>query len=110
VTEIYPAATIAAIEANKPKMVPVLLSRHYRPRGEHEIAGHWTQQVEKKNVLTGKMEVVKPSEFIANEPAPPPMAGVGTSSPKLWAGTLVRLPAEEAKTVRREGIGTVEIE
>jgi hypothetical protein len=107
--EIMPASTAAAIEANKPKLVTILLKRHYRPMGEYESGGHWTEEQKRKNPA-GVVEVVKPSEFVAEEAKPSPMAGVVPHSLKLWAGTVVRLPIDEARFVRQQGIGEVEIE
>ena len=101
---------MAKIEAAKPKMVPVLLERHYRPAGdEYEIVGHWKPKVEVKNAQ-GKMVEIEPATFIDGEPMPPPIAGVGSVSSKLWAGTVVRLPADEAKRCKREAIGSIEVD
>jgi len=91
------------------QMVTVNLSRHYRPSGPHEVVGHWRPKVEVKNAA-GNMVELSPAEFVAGEPMPPPLAGVGGESVKLWAGTVVRLPKEEARNVRRAEIGTIEIE
>jgi hypothetical protein len=92
-----------------PKMVPILLSRHYRPMANYEIVGHWKPSVEVKNAA-GKMVEISPATFVEGEPMPPPIAGVGSESLKLWAGTVVRLPSEEARRARRLEIGTVEID
>lgn len=92
-----------------PKMVSILLSRHYRPMANYEIVGHWKPAVEVKNAA-GKMVEISPATFVDGEPMPPPIAGVGSESLKLWAGTVVRLPSEEAKRARRLEIGSVEIE
>ena len=53
-----------------PRMFPVTLIKNYRPRGEHRVV----------------------------EAAPAPFPGVG-SDHKLWAGTVVELPADEAKAL-----------
>lgn len=91
------------------KMVSILLSRHYRPMGTYEIVGHWKPAVEVKDAA-GKMVEMSPAAFVDGEPMPPPIAGVGAESLKLWAGTVVRLPSDEAKRARRLEIGTVEID
>jgi hypothetical protein len=100
---------MAKIEAAKPKMVPVLLERHYRPGGDYEIVGHWQPKVEVKNAQ-GKMVEIEPAKFIDGEASPPPIAGVGSVSLKLWAGTVVRLPVDEAKRCKREQIGSIEVD
>jgi hypothetical protein len=92
-----------------PKLVSILLSRHYRPMGAYEVVGHWKPAVEVKNAA-GKMVEISPATVVEGEPMPPPIAGVGSESLKLWAGTVVRLPSEEAKRARRLEIGTVEID
>ena len=105
---IEPAATIAAIKANKPKMVPVKLLRNYRPSGEFEIVGHHRPAVTVRNVA-GKDVVITPAEFVKGEVAPPPQAGVGFAN-KLWAGTVIRIATDEAKTVKANGIGELDFE
>lgn len=101
----------------KAKMVPVMLERHYRPKGEHEVLGYLQPEIKRKRP-DGTFEIVQREEFIADAnpetgvigSMPPPLAGVGTFSGKLWAGTKVRLPVDEAKFVRKEGIGAIEID
>lgn len=99
-----------AVEALPQKMIPVLLERHYRPLTEQfEIVGHWKPAVQVKNAA-GKLVEIEPRTFVKGEKMPPPLAGVGAVSPKLWAGCVVKLPVEEAKRAKREGIGTIEID
>lgn len=120
---IEPAATTAAIEANKPKMVPVKLLRNYRPQEAldpndqakkarlppvYEVVGYWKPAIIVRNKL-GKEEELEPAKFIEAEVAPPPQAGVGFDN-KLWAGTVVRFTTEEAKYLRANGIGEIEID
>jgi hypothetical protein len=100
--ELYPDVPPA-------KMVSILLSRHYRPMANYEIVGHWKPSVEVKNAA-GQMVEITPARFVDGEPMPPPIAGVGSESLKLWAGTVVRLPSDEAKRARRLEIGSVEID
>lgn len=77
------------------KLFPVVLKRHYVPMGRHEIIGHVRPKVEAKNAA-GQMVLVTPEEFIHGEGFPPPNPGVGFDN-KIWAGTHVRLPIDEAK-------------
>lgn len=77
------------------KLFPVVLKRHYVPKGRHEIIGHVRPKVEVKNAA-GQMVLVTPEEFIAGEGFPPPNPGVGFDN-KIWAGTHIRLPLDEAK-------------
>lgn len=121
---VIPAAVIAdpPIEA-KPKMVTVKLLRNYRPMErldpsdarkknrlppEFEVVGYWKPAVIVRNKL-GKEEILTPAEFIQGENAPPPQAGVGFAD-KLWAGTVVRFLTDEAKYIRANGIGEIEID
>lgn len=88
--------------APAPKMVAMQLLRNYRPAGEFEIVGHVVPAVTRKDASGREYEVSK-AEFIAGEGAPPPQAGVGTSG-KIWAGTIIRVPQEEARTMRANDI------
>jgi hypothetical protein len=121
--EIYPQATVEALEAARPKMTAVKLERHYRPKSDvFEVIGYWQPEIRRKDT-TGVERVIQREEFVSKvdyvedsptfgkiKMAPPPQAGVGSASLKIWAGSVVRLPNEEARTVTRAGIGTVEIE
>ena len=91
-----------------PKMQAMKLERNYRPMSSaFEIVGHFKPAVFKKKP-DGELAMVSPEEFIDGEQAPPPRAGVGFAN-KFWAGTVMKLPIEEAKTMRRLGIATVEL-
>jgi len=61
----------AAPVDDNPKMFPVKLVKNYRPRNDYKVVG---------------------------EPVAPPYPGVGGED-KLWAGTVVELPPEEAKAL-----------
>jgi hypothetical protein len=88
------------------KLFPVVLSKNYVPRGEYEIVGYLREAIERKNAL-GKMEVIEPEKFIEGEMKPHATPGVGygehfdkagkKTNAKIWAGTTIRLPVEEAK-------------
>lgn len=90
------------------KLVTVKLLRNYRPAGAVEIVGYHKPAVMIRNVA-GKEVEVSPSVFVEGEVAPPPQAGVGFAT-KLWAGTVIRLPVDEAKRVKANGIGEIEID
>ena len=105
------------------KMVRVKLLRNYRPQEQldptdpkkqrrldpvFEIVGHWKPAVVVRNKL-GKEETLSPEVFIEDEPAPSPKSGVGYAD-KLWAGTIARFATEEAKYIRANGIGEIEID
>lgn len=104
------------------KKVPVRLLRHYAPRtDDYEIVGY--DQPEKRlKRADGQMIVVQEAKFVSTEdddpnsvhfgkimPAPAPLPGVG-SGRKLWKGTTIRLPVDEAKFVRKAGIAEIEID
>lgn len=88
----------------KPKggMVEMVLLKNYRPGGEFEVVGHQTEARLTKSP-TGEMIEAEPSRFVAGEIAPAPLPGVGYEG-KIWAGTVIRLPREEAMRVYDKGI------
>lgn len=117
-TPLVPAPMAAAVQPPEPPVIPppaapepapvpvpmagMKLLKHYRPMGEYEIVGwHKPAVIEKKN---GTDVIVEPAEFVKGETAPPPMPGVGGMSPKVWAGTVIKLPVEEAKRAQKLGI------
>ncbi len=113
--DIMPQATRDAIDANKPKMVPMLLKRNYRPlededgKSNYEIVGHWTEPVRVRNVA-GQIVEVEPAKFIEDKGHPPPTPGIGSHSTKLWAGTIAKFSREEAMQLRRMDLASVEID
>lgn len=120
-TEIFPAETVAAMQAAKPKLVAIKLERNYRPRGEYEVVG-WDRPEKAVKRPDGKTIIIEEAAFVTEKyddelspdhgkvrPAPPPLSGTGTGG-KIWAGTTIRLPVEEAKAVRKLGIGSYEID
>lgn len=100
VTEIMPPA--AAIEANKPAMVTMKLLRHYVPRGPFEIVGYQRNAVTVKDAA-GRMHELEPATFVKGEMMPPLHPGTGYPN-KIWAGTVLRVPDEEARDMRAKGI------
>jgi hypothetical protein len=79
------------------QMFPVVLNKNYAPRDKFEIVGYQRAAVERKD-SAGKMLVVEPAAFVEGEMKPAPYPGVGFDN-KIWAGTTIRLPLDEAKTV-----------
>jgi hypothetical protein len=90
------------------KLKAMELKRHYRPQGAFEIVGHTRPEVKKKNTA-GVMEVVSPAKFIDGEMNPPPVPGV-VHTHKIWAGTVIRVPVDEAKAMRVAGIAEASLE
>lgn len=90
------------------KMFPVVLNKNYVPKGAYEIVGYLKEAIERKNAL-GKMEVIEPEKFIEGEMKPHATPGVGYGAieedgkvvlnAKIWAGTTIRLPLDEAKVL-----------
>jgi hypothetical protein len=85
-----------------PKLVAMKLLRHYRPVGDYEVVGYLKKEVTKK-FPDGQIKVVEPEEFIPGEKAPPPFPGVLNEN-KVWAGTTIKVPEDEGKTMKRHGI------
>ena len=99
--------TEAAIPAAV-KMIPMKLERNYRPQSaDYSIVGHTRPEVRRKNAA-GVEVVVEAEEFVSGQPMPGKYPGVGFAN-KFWAGTVLKLPEDEAKAIRKAGIGSVEI-
>lgn len=90
------------------QMFSVKLARHYVPIGYYEVVGWDRPKIEKKGAA-GQVVVIQEAAFIEGEKAPPAIAGTGYES-KVWAGTTIRLPEEEAKNVVKAGIATREFD
>jgi hypothetical protein len=124
-----PVAPIAQPEApfelykDVPKltMVSVLLAKNYRPQEDidpadktkrlppvFEIVGYWKDEIKRKNPA-GQEIIIQKREFVPDEARPPVQAGTGSDT-KLLAGTVVKLRKSEAKYVRDNGIGTIELD
>lgn len=84
-------------EAAKDKMFPVLLNKNYVPRGEYEIVGYLKEAVKQKDAA-GNWRIVEAEAFIEGEMKPHASPGVGFDG-KIWAGTHIKLPMDEAKQV-----------
>lgn len=110
-----PAVT-ERVEAAKPKLVPVRLLRNYRPMTSvFEVVGYHREPVIRKR-SDGKMVTIEEGGFFKETDedgaiisAPPAMVGTGFAN-KLNAGTVVRLPRDEAKRARDEKIGEHELD
>lgn len=96
----------AAIEPVK--MIAMRLDRHYCPSSSFEVVGHTKPEVKRKN-SAGIEVIVEREEWVPNEPMPAAIAGTGFKD-KFWAGTVLRLPVDEAKTVEKARIGVRSIE
>lgn len=79
------------------KLFPVLLSKNYCPISEYEIVGYTKEAVKRKDAA-GNWRVIEPEEFIPGVMKPHPSPGVGFPN-KIWAGTQIKLPIDEAKNV-----------
>lgn len=84
------------------KLFPVLLSKNYVPIGEYEIVGYLKEAVKRKDAA-GNWRIIEPEEFISGVMKPHPSPGVGFPN-KIWAGTKIRLPVDEAKSVIAKNI------
>lgn len=85
-----------------PSVDAVLLKRHYCPKGEFGVVGHTKPAVVRKVAGGGEVEV-EPEAFIKDSMAPAPFPGAAIGG-KVWAGTTISLPIDEAKAIVRAGI------
>lgn len=113
--EIMPAVTRDRIEANKPKMVRMTLLKNYCPAGEVEVLG-WNKDPVIRKRPDGKLVEVEAGGFIEElgedgniMPAPPKYAGTGFAN-KLLAGTVLKVGTAEAKRMKANGIGEIEVD
>ena len=84
-----------AADAQPSTMFPVVLNKNYRPRGDYEIIGYLQGEVKQKDAA-GVMRILVKEEFIRGEMKPHQTPGVGYPD-KIWAGTHINLPLDEAK-------------
>ena len=100
--------TMASAETTPVKLFPVVLSKNYVPIGDYEIVGYLKEAVKRKDAA-GNWRVIEPEEFIKGEMKPHQTPGVGYGAiekdgkvlvnAKIWAGTQIKLPLDEAKQV-----------
>ena len=90
------------------KLFPVLLTKNYQPASEYEIVGYLKEAVKRKDAA-GNWRVIEPEEFVKGEMKPHASPGVGFGpmemkdgtmlNAKIWAGTQIKLPVDEAKAL-----------
>lgn len=83
--------------ANESKLFPVVLNKNYAPSGKFEIVGYLKEAVKRKDAA-GNWKIIEKEEFVEGQMKPHPSPGVGYDG-KIWAGTHIRLPVDEAKAV-----------
>lgn len=93
---------VAPNTATATKLVAMELKRHYVPQGEIKIVGHLRPAKVVKDAAGHEVEVA-PETFIEGEMYPSVYGGVGFAN-KVWAGTVIEVPEDEAKTMRKLGI------
>jgi hypothetical protein len=96
-TSFDAAAVNPQPEVKAPAMFPVFLIKNYAPMGAYEIVGYLKEAVKQKDAA-GNWRVIEKEEFVEGQMKPPPSPGVGFPD-KVWAGTTIRLPVDEAKSV-----------
>jgi len=84
------------------KLFPVLLVKNYAPIGEYEIVGYLKEAVKQKD-SAGNWRLIEKEEFIEGEMKPHLTPGVGFPG-KIWAGTQIKLPLAEAKSLIAKNI------
>ena len=85
-----------------PKLVAMELKRNYRPMGTYEIVGH-TKPARVVKDAAGKEIIAQAEEFIEGEAFPHPFGSTGFVD-KMIAGTLIRVPVDEAERMKKLGI------
>lgn len=88
------------------KLFPVVLTKNYVPAGTYEIVGYLKEAVKRKDAA-GIWKIIEPEEFVEGEMKPHQSPGVGfgamvmkdgtTVNAKIWAGTTIKIPVDEAK-------------
>lgn len=97
VADAAPNMTNASPVEAATKPVRMELLRNYVPINLLGVVGWQKPAVMKKNAA-GQMVEVEPAEFVPGEkPAPYPGAGFPN---KIWAGTVIEVPEDEAKRMR----------
>ncbi len=85
-----------------PKPVKMELKRNYVPKTLISIVGWMKPAVLRKNAA-GEMKEVEKEEWRDGEMKPPHFAGTGFPN-KIWAGTIIEVPEDEAKEMRQKQI------
>jgi len=92
----------------KPTMRSMELKRHYRPHLGYELVGYNRPEIKRKGP-DGKETTIQEAAFIPDVMAPSPMPGVDVQH-KVWATTVIRVPVEEARIMRQNGIADATVE
>lgn len=108
-----PSKEIPAMASTEPaaqpvKLFPVVLNKNYVPKDTYEIVGYLKEAIKRKNAA-GEWKIVEPEEFIQGAMKPHDSPGVGFGemvmkdgskvNAKIWAGTTIKLPVDEAKVL-----------
>ena len=87
------------------KLFPVVLQKNYVPAGTYEIVGYLKEAIKRKDAA-GNWKIIEPEEFIQGEMKhQSPGVGYGEMimkdgtkvNAKIWAGTTIKIPVDEAK-------------
>lgn len=99
---------MASVETAASKLFPVVLLKNYVPISDYEIVGYLKDAVKRKDAA-GTERIVEPEVFIDGEMKPHQSPGVGfgeninadgrKTNAKIWAGTTIKLPVDEAKNL-----------
>lgn len=81
--------------AEPEKLFPVVLLKNHCPSGNFEIVGYLKDAVKVKDAA-GNWTVLEKERFVEGEMKPHTSPGVGFPG-KIWAGTHIKLPLDEAK-------------
>ena len=85
------------------KTLKLELKRHYVPHNLVSIVGYQRPARFVKNAA-GEQKEIEPAKFIDGEMYPAIFPGVGFEK-KIWAGTVIELPEDEARQAKGKGIG-----
>lgn len=86
-----------------PKLVKMELKRHYVPKKQPPNIVGWNRPERRVKDAAGRETVVQEGGFVPGEMCPPPQPGVGYPN-KVWAGTVIEVPEDEARTMRTHKI------
>lgn len=87
------------------KVVAMQLKKNYAPRGPFRVVGYQRPEIRAKDA-GGREQIVQTAAFIDGEMTPAKFPGVGFAN-KVWSGTVIEVPEDEAKAIRAGGIGEV---
>jgi hypothetical protein len=104
--EIPDMASETTTQAEKTKLFPILLTKNYVPMDRYEILGYLKEAVKVKDAA-GQWKIIEPETFIEGKMKPHQSPGVGFGemtmkdgskvNAKIWAGTHIKVPLDEAK-------------